>query len=69
MLTAGWAFRRSRKLKPRSLFDNTPLVNLLHNMIDLPRLERALESGDLHALAITASDYSSGRHVTFYQTP
>jgi NTE family protein len=69
MLTAGWAFRRSRKLKPRSLFDNTPLVNLLHNMIDLPRVERALESGDLHALAITASDYSSGRHVTFYQTP
>ncbi|MFN7537428.1 MAG: patatin-like phospholipase family protein [Burkholderiales bacterium] len=69
MLTAGWAFRRSRKLKPRSLFDNTPLVNLLHNMIDLPRLERALVSGDLHALAITASDYSSGRHVTFYQTP
>ena len=69
MLTAGWAFRRSRKLKPRSLFDNTPLVNLLPNMIDLPRLERALESGDLHALAITASDYSSGRHVTFYQTP
>ena len=69
MLTAGWAFRRSRKLKPRSLFDNTPLVNLLHNMIDLPRLERALISGDLHALAITASDYSSGRHVTFYQTP
>jgi NTE family protein len=69
MLTAGWAFRRSRKLKPRSLFDNTPLVNLLHNMIDLPRLERELVSGDLHALAITASDYSSGRHVTFYQTP
>lgn len=69
MLTAGWVFRRSRKLKPRSLFDNTPLVNLLHNMIDLPRLERALVSGDLHALAITASDYSSGRHVTFYQTP
>jgi NTE family protein len=69
MLTAGWAFRRSRKLKPRSLFDNTPLVNLLHTMIDLPRLERVLHQGDLHALAITASDYSSGRHVTFYQTP
>ncbi len=68
MLTAGWAFRRSRKLKPRSLFDNTPLVNLLHKMIDFPRLERSLQNGDLHALAVTASDYSSGRHVTFYQT-
>lgn len=68
MLTAGWALRRSRKLKPRSLFDNAPLVDLLHQMIDLPRLEQCLRTGDLHAIAVTASNYSSGRHVTFYQS-
>ena len=68
MLTAGWALRRSWKLRPRSLFDNAPLVNLLQKMIDLNRLERVMAQGDLHALAITTSDYSSGRNVTFYQS-
>ncbi|CAN5446136.1 patatin-like phospholipase family protein [soil metagenome] len=68
MLSAGWAFRRSRHSSVRSLFDNSPLEGLLQQLLDFPRLDRALDSGPLSALAITASDYSSGRHVTFYQS-
>lgn len=67
LLSLGWMIRRSLKLRPRSLLDNPPLRDLLHRMIDLPRLQRAIEHGHLRALAITASSYSSGRHITFYQ--
>jgi NTE family protein len=36
-------------------------------MLDLPRLDAALADGLLHALAVTASSYTAGHHVTFYQ--
>jgi NTE family protein len=68
MLTIGWAIRRSRRLRPKSLFDNDPLAGLLDTMFDTPRLKAAIESGALRSLAVTGSDYSSGRHVTFYQS-
>jgi NTE family protein len=67
MLTIGWAIRRSRRLRPKSLFDNSPLEQLLERMLDLPRLRSVIESGALQSLAVTGSDYTSGRHVTFYQ--
>ncbi|HTT10129.1 MAG TPA: patatin-like phospholipase family protein [Burkholderiaceae bacterium] len=67
LLSVGWMVRRSLRLRPRSLFDNTPLRALLERMIDRARLARALEHGHLRALAVTASSYTSGRHVTFYQ--
>src|SRR5690606_18726791 len=35
---------------------------------DFPRLDAAIESGALHALAVTASSYTSGTHCTFYQS-
>jgi NTE family protein len=50
------------------LLDNSPLVGLLHKMLDLPRLDAALEQGHLHALAVSASSYTAGRHVVFYQS-
>lgn len=71
MLTAGWALfrgKRSGRMRPRSLFDNAPLASLLQRMVDLPRLARLLDDGSLRALAVTASDYTSGRHVTFYES-
>jgi NTE family protein len=37
-------------------------------MLDLPRLDAALSDGQLHALAVTASSYTAGNHITFYQT-
>ncbi|MBS0308173.1 MAG: patatin-like phospholipase family protein [Proteobacteria bacterium] len=68
ILSFGWLLRKWRANPPNSFLDNTPLVSLLHRMLDLPRLDAALASGDLHALAVTASSYSGGHHITFYQS-
>lgn len=68
LLSFGWLLRKWRAAPPRSLLDNTPLAGLLHRVLDLPRLDANLESGRLHALAVTASSYSSGHHLTFYQS-
>jgi NTE family protein len=68
LLSFGWLLNKWRAAPPNSLLDNTPLVGLLHRLLDLPRLDAALESGMLHALAVTASSYTAGRHVTFYQS-
>lgn len=67
LLSIGWMVRKSMRLRPRSLLDNEPLAGLIDGVIDSARVQRALETGHLRALAVTASGYSSGRHVTFYQ--
>lgn len=67
-LSIGWRVRRWIKTSPESLFDNSPLVELLNKMLDFSALNAALGSGSLHALAITASSYTTGMHLTFYQT-
>ena len=67
LLSIGWMIARWRRLKPRSLLDNTPLAQLLTTMVPLERLPGLIEQGHLHALAITASSYSSGQHVTFFE--
>ena len=68
LLSFGWLLRKWHAAPPNSLLDNTPLVGLLHRMLDLPRLDAALDAGHLDALAVTASSYSGGNHVTFYQS-
>jgi NTE family protein len=68
LLSFGWLLRKWRAAPPTSLLDNTPLVNLLHRMLDLPRLDNVLQEGLLHAVAVTASSYTGGQHITFYQT-
>ena len=68
MLTVGWAIARWRRARPRSLLDNQPLGELLQRVVHLDRVPEMLKSGHLSALAITASSYSSGDHVTFCQT-
>lgn len=68
LMSFGWLLRAWHANPPSSLLNNTPLVNLLHRMLDLPRLDAALASGDLHALAVTASSYTAGHHLTFYQS-
>ncbi|MBL8353139.1 MAG: patatin-like phospholipase family protein [Burkholderiaceae bacterium] len=67
MLAFGWALSRFRLAQPRSLLDNSPLRELLAQMVPLERLPALLAGGQLRALAITASGYGSGDHVTFYQ--
>jgi NTE family protein len=68
LLSFGWLLRAWHASPPMSLLNNTPLVSLLHRMLDLPRLDAALANGDLHALAVTASSYTAGHHITFYQS-
>ena len=68
LLSFGWLLRKWHTQPPNSLLDNSPLVGLLHTMLDLPRLDQALASGGLDALAVSASSYTAGRHVTFYQS-
>jgi len=68
LLSFGWLLRTWHARPPTSLLDNTPLVTLLNRMLDFPRLDAALDKGTLHALAVTASSYTAGRHITFFQT-
>ncbi len=48
-----------------AILDNLPLVDTLHRAISRPGIESALANGSLHALAVTASSYTSGVHWTF----
>ena len=68
LLSFGWLLRKWKANPPNALLDNTPLVTLLNRMLDFPRLDVALLQGTLHALAVTASSYTAGRHITFFQS-
>lgn len=68
VLSFGWLLRKWHANPPNSLLDNTPLNTLLNRMLNFPRLDAALMDGKLHALAITASSYTAGEHITFYQS-
>ena len=67
MVSIGWVIARWRRARPRSLLDNSPLAGLLTRLIDTKRLQRMMDQGHLHGLAVTASSYGSGLHVTFYE--
>ncbi|WP_396269357.1 patatin-like phospholipase family protein [Ideonella sp.] len=66
MMSIGWVIARWRKLKPRSLLDNSPLASLLSQLVAVERVPQLIAQGHLKALAVSASSYSSGQHVTFY---
>ena len=67
LLSLGWLIAKWRRIRPRSLLDNTPLAELLHKMVPLERLPGLIRRGHLRALAVSASSYSTGDHVTFFQ--
>lgn len=50
-----------------SLFDNSPLHELLRRELDRERIDAQLQNGHLRALAINATSYTTGHAVTFYQ--
>ena len=66
MMSIGWAIARWRRARPRSLLDNSPLEVLLNRLISTERTRQMMREGHLQALAVTASSYGSGLHVTFY---
>ena len=67
MVSIGWMLARWRRQKPRSLLNNAPLAELLSRLARLDRVPRMIQEGHLQALAVSASSYSSGLHVTFYE--
>lgn len=62
-LLFGWAVRQT----PRSLLDNTPLRELLVRLLDFSRIRQSIEAGHLHAVSVSASGYSSGENLAFYE--
>ena len=52
----------------RSLLNNDPLRRLLNNVVDFNRIERNITNDYLSAVAITASSYTSGDSISFYQS-
>ena len=62
MMSGGWLLP-----PPKSLFDNSPLRELLRIHFDFAGVRRALEAGQLDALAIAAAGYVSARSVSFYE--
>jgi NTE family protein len=62
-LALGWLGKQN----PQSLFDRTPLEQLLAKYMPFERIQDSIDAGALTALSITASGYGSGQSVTFYQ--
>ncbi|WP_256943006.1 patatin-like phospholipase family protein [Achromobacter xylosoxidans] len=67
LLSLGWMYSGLTRKRPHSLLDNSPMQALLGRVLDFQHLRTNLETGALSALAITASGYTSGEHLTFYQ--
>ncbi|MDH4234237.1 MAG: patatin-like phospholipase family protein, partial [Gallionella sp.] len=55
------------KLNKVSMLDNSPLRELLQDMVPYEKIQNSIDAGQLYALSITASGYGSGQSVTFYQ--
>ena len=68
MLGMGWLAPALRRSRPRSLLDNEPLGDLLRKTLDFDQLAANLEARVLDAIAVSASGYSTGEHITFYQS-
>jgi NTE family protein len=56
----------SRK-NPVSLLDNAPLREMLERNLDFQRIQDHIDSGALYAACVTASGYTSGQSVSFFQ--
>lgn len=55
------------KTRQLSLLNNKPLKDLLTRVIHFDRIEKAINSHCLDALCITASGYTTGQSVSFFQ--
>ncbi|WP_019029916.1 patatin-like phospholipase family protein [Colwellia piezophila] len=53
---------------PRSLLNSAPLRALLDQILDFSRIDNNIARGYLSAVSITASSYSSGDSISFYQS-
>ena len=65
----GWSLMRPRsdRREALALLDNAPLKRLLDDVVSFDHVDRAIDSGELEAIAVTAMNYSNGHSTTFYQ--
>jgi len=63
-LSFGGLFRGG---KARSLLDATPLKHFLNTHLDCDRIQTNIKRGHLYALAVSATNYNSGRSYLFIQ--
>jgi len=52
---------------PVSLLDNAPLRDMLGRNLDFGRIQHHIDSGALYAVCVTASGYTTGQSVSFFQ--
>lgn len=52
---------------PVSLLDNAPLRDMLERLLPYGRIQDHIDSGLLYAVCVTASGYTSGQSVSFFQ--
>jgi NTE family protein len=52
---------------PISLLDNAPLRDMLERNLDFAKIQNHIDSGSLYAVCVTASGYTSGQSVSFFQ--
>ncbi|HJS37165.1 MAG TPA: patatin-like phospholipase family protein [Burkholderiales bacterium] len=52
---------------PVSLLDNAPLRDMLAKTIPFERIQQHIDAGALYAVCVTASGYTSGQSVSFFQ--
>jgi NTE family protein len=64
VLIGSLGFRMPKQI---SLLDNSPLVELLEQVLPCEKIQGSIDAGLLFALSVTASGYGTGQSVTFYQ--
>jgi NTE family protein len=52
---------------PISLLDNSPLRETIDRLLRFERIQANIDAGALYAVCVTASGYTSGQSVSFYQ--
>ncbi|MDH4324535.1 MAG: patatin-like phospholipase family protein [Betaproteobacteria bacterium] len=52
---------------PVSLLDNAPLRDMLEKSLAFERIQEHIDAGALYAVCVTASGYTSGQSVSFFQ--
>ena len=65
--TSSFATAGLGRSAPRALLDNTPQREFIESHIRLARIQHAIDTGALRALAVTSSSYSSGLSFNYYQ--
>ena len=61
MISGGWLLP-----PPRSVFDTSPLRELLRRTIPVERIPASVATGHVKALAVATTSYSTGRAVAFF---